>query len=919
MIRPFRIFLTLIIIGAHCFTISAEDYFAVDNDMGENSILTDWTKLYHSQYHPFTIENILAGDSIKFHKRGNDFGQDFEFPAVVWAKIKLQNPGPLSQLRILGLRNLSDSIFVYEIIDNQITGYSQFGRFRSQIQETIPIVGNHVYIHLHPGQKKTFYIKSIYERSVKSERYSYFSLHDIKKSIGQSQVHFGMQAFYLGILFVIGILGFLQSFIFRSKVFLYFGILAFIFAIYFALLSMTFETFICPITDEVKFWLSNIVIISMVSISFLLVSSYISLKEFLPRYYSFFISLTLFILIGRILNLLFLGMNEFFTFAFNLFLMLWIIFALIPILNLAARGYAASKKLLIALSGLLITFFIFILGLMQIIPTNIWILNSVQLGTLIFFVLLFFGMIDRINIMNEEKYAATALAKFKSRFFANVSHEFRTPLTVILGMASQIRKDPKKHLDQGVRLIESNGKNLLHLINQLLDLSKLENGSVKLNLQSGNIVAYLSYLTESYTAYANSKNLSLRFFSSVESLVMDFDAERIKEVLGNLISNALKFTSPGGEIRVKLSRENEFVLLEVTDNGIGIAKEDLSKVFIRFYQIDTTKTFGVEGTGIGLSYVSDLVELMGGQITVKSQIGKGSTFVVKLPIQNQMKTTAQLGGGIEISADANVSNPEKPPLVVAAAGRPQLLLIEDNPDLVEYLNSYLGELYQMDVALNGQIGIEKAFKKVPDIIISDVMMPEKDGFEVCETLKNDQRTSHIPIILLTAKADHRSRIEGLSRGADVYMAKPFDEKELQVCIEMLLEKQKRLAAWFSKNELESVSDSGLEEALLVEGEFIQKVQTIIEDNYTNEDFALPHLCRTIGMSRSQLFRKMTSLVNKSPSDYIRSFRLKKANELLTTSNLSVSEVAWKVGFKDPSHFSKSFQEEFRKRPSEVNK
>jgi DNA-binding response OmpR family regulator len=366
----------------------------------------------------------------------------------------------------------------------------------------------------------------------------------------------------------------------------------------------------------------------------------------------------------------------------------------------------------------------------------------------------------------------------------------------------------------------------------------------------------------------------------------------------------------------------------VKDTGIGIAEKDIPHIFDRFYQADSSNTRSVDGSGIGLAYAYELVNLMGGDITVKSTLGEGSTFLITLPICHEAPMIEQAfqGGGIPsykplTAGTSNSVDSEKGP--ADSSIMPQLLIIEDNPDVVTYLRSILTSKFNVDVAYNGKIGIEKALENIPDIIISDVMMPEKDGFEVCETLKNDERTSHIPIILLTAKADVASRISGLRRGADVYLSKPFEREELLVQSEMLLERQKRMAAWFYRTlrgeSMVVLPDPESEESVHFENAFIQKVRGVVEANYTDEDFALPQLCLKIGMSRSQLFRKMTALINTSPSDFIRSFRLYKAKTLLETTDLTVSEVAFQVGFKDVAHFSRSFQEEFGLPPSAARK
>jgi len=526
------------------------------------------------------------------------------------------------------------------------------------------------------------------------------------------------------------------------------------------------------------------------------------------------------------------------------------------------------------------------------------------------------------------------LDSFKSRLYTNLTHEFRTPLTVILGMASQIKKSPKADMDKGLALIENNGRSLLKLVNQLLDLSRLESGGLKLKPQQSDIVPYLRYLVESFQTYANSHNLSLLFFTNLEVKVMDYDPEQLKQVVTNLISNAIKFTPSGGEIRVKVGQQGHQLQIVVADTGIGIAPEKLPHIFNRFYQADDSDTRAGEGTGIGLAHTQELVRLMEGEIEVVSQPGEGTRFTILLPVRNEaeMVTSAQPLTGSTLLMDDDTA--ASIPALTSPTGlegtiqqqqntaQPEVLIVEDNPDVVTYLKSCLGHLYRLSIAYNGRIGIEMATNQIPDLVISDVMMPEKNGFEVCDTLKNDDRTSHIPIILLTAKADAASKIAGLRRGADAYLAKPFDREELLLRLSMLIERQKRLAAYFSGHKADK-SDEALStlepEAIEIEDAFIGKVRGMIEDHYTDEDFGLPQLCQKVGMSRSQLYRKLKALTGASPSEFIRNYRLNRAKVLLETSDLNISEVALEVGYRNVSHFSKSYQELFGNLPSSISK
>jgi signal transduction histidine kinase/ligand-binding sensor domain-containing protein/DNA-binding response OmpR family regulator len=529
----------------------------------------------------------------------------------------------------------------------------------------------------------------------------------------------------------------------------------------------------------------------------------------------------------------------------------------------------------------------------------------------------------QLDFNQREAQRLKELDEFKSRLYTNLTHEFRTPLTVILGMAEQIRMAPKQYLKQGTQLIENNGRSLLRLINQLLDLSKLEGNTLQLRMIQADVISYLRYITASFQTYANSRNLSLRFFAQPETLHMDYDPDQLQQIMYNLISNAVKFTPSGGEVVVRIQQEQNILRIKVQDNGVGIAKAAQALIFDRFYQVSANPEQEhirkVAGTGIGLAHTRELVKLMKGQIEVESELNKGTVFTVSLPIeQNAPLRKVAPGETWKPPVEVDHNGTEE-----TASEKPLLLIIEDNPDVVLYLKSCLNEAYQLDIAYNGKIGIEKAVEQIPDLIISDIMMPEKDGYEVCDFLKQDERTSHIPVILLTAKADTDSRIAGLKRGADAYLSKPFNKQELLVRLEKLVERQQRMAAYFEKrtrntDELD-LPQPVEQEALEIEDAFIQKVRLIIAEQYEDEHFALPELCTQLGMSRSQLYRKMKALTNTTPSAYIRFYRLNTAKSLLQKGEFTVAEVAWKVGYKDAAHFSKSFLDEFGCSPSELIK
>lgn len=510
------------------------------------------------------------------------------------------------------------------------------------------------------------------------------------------------------------------------------------------------------------------------------------------------------------------------------------------------------------------------------------------------------------------------LDEAKARLYANITHEFRTPLTVILGMVDQIRGHGRER-----DLIRRNSHNLLRLINQMLDLSKLESGKMQLNLVQRDIVPFLQYLTESFFSMAEEKEIRLLFYPEIEELVMDYDEAKIQHMVYNLLSNALKFTPEQGMVVLHAARQTiegqAWLQLKVQDNGIGIAEADLGHIFDRFYQADASSTRKGEGTGIGLSLTRNLVELMNGEIEVTSKPGKGTTFTVRLPISNQAPLATAPPEEVDTTIPAGQRSPLLPSLAAEQeADRPLLVLIEDNADVASYISGLLQNQYQIHIERNGQAGIERVQELVPDIVISDVMMPEKDGYEVCAQLKQDERTSHIPIILLTARSGKEDRLAGLRGGADAYLTKPFEKEELFIRLEKLRELRQALKERYTgdKHLIQHISQ---QQAPNPDETFLQKLIHTVQERIDDPELGVNDLCRAARLSNTQVNRKLKALMGKTPSQFIRLIRLQRAVELLERSELNVSEIAYGVGFSDPNYFSRAFSEEFGYPPSTIRK
>jgi len=557
---------------------------------------------------------------------------------------------------------------------------------------------------------------------------------------------------------------------------------------------------------------------------------------------------------------------------------------------------------------------------------------------------------QELEIGQVEAEKLKELDSMKSRFFANISHEFRTPLTLILGPLENIlKKTTDDETGKELNLVRRQAQLVLKLVNQLLSLSRLEAGKMRLQSTEVNIAELVSGLVQSFESIARQKDISLVINIEDEKILVYIDVEKFEQIINNLMSNALKFTGEGGGITVEVgsrqlaigSKEGQRdkattaqrhpVTICVSDTGPGIPPDKLPFIFDRFYQADDSATRSQEGTGIGLALVKQLVELHHGSVNVDSEVGKGTTFTVNLPLGKEhlkMQEIADQDGKwnkeqgtrnkeqeIGVSAER-----QKSPLGDLGVEQPVILIVEDNADLRSYMRKGLESGYEIIEAINGKEGVAKALEHVPDLIVSDVMMPEMDGNELCRNLKSDIRTSHIPVILLTAKAAKESKIEGLQTGADDFMTKPFDQEELLIRIKNLIEQRSRLKEIFSgEAETEQIitgvvlADKQLGE---LDKEFLKKAVKVVEENLSDFDFSVEVFAGEMAVSRVQLHRKLKALTSFSATDLIRIIRLEHAAEMLKKGKGNVTEVAYEVGFNNLSWFARCFQERYHVPPSE---
>ena len=505
--------------------------------------------------------------------------------------------------------------------------------------------------------------------------------------------------------------------------------------------------------------------------------------------------------------------------------------------------------------------------------------------------------------------------KAKLQFFTNISHELRTPLTLIADPVNYIIHDDNLNSQQRsmLQIVQRNVLVLTQLVSEILDFRKVQNGKMELRLSDFNLTESMKQWIKLFSVSAQKKHIAISM-DAPDKIMLRADQDKIERICYNLLSNALKYTSEGGEISLTAKEENGRVMISVADNGCGISSDELPYIFDRFYQ---AKNAG-RGTGIGLAIVKAFTELHHGEVSATSVEGKGSTFTIHIPVRQKGEVTNQPTEKIEQLVEP--SSAEEVPnqarhidelIQPYQTDKPEVLIIDDNIDIRTYLRSVLSEKYNVSEAADGKVGLELARKIVPDIVLSDIMMPVMDGLAFCQQLKTDKAISHIPVILLTARSLDEQRAEGYEHGADAYLSKPFSLRLLLSRIDNLIESRKKLNQTWSKgvedDEIGNISNE-------IDKSFLKQLRKIIQENLANSDLSVEQIGDEIGLSRVQLYRKVKALTGYSPVEIVRKARLTRARHLLQTTERTVSEVAYAVGFSTPSYFSKCYKDEFGENP-----
>lgn len=533
-------------------------------------------------------------------------------------------------------------------------------------------------------------------------------------------------------------------------------------------------------------------------------------------------------------------------------------------------------------------------------------------------------ILSQRNQLIEMSAKAEAATEAKLNFFTNISHEFRTPLTLILSPVEDLLQDEKIRTLAGrqLKLIHHNIFRLLHLVNQLIDYRKIEYDKQQLLASENNLVEFIKEISDSFTHHAEKLHIVLKLFSKEKEIKVWFDINMLDKVFFNLISNAIKFSNDKGQINITIRKDNDVVYVDVVDNGIGLAPDEAQRIFDQFYQVDQHSG---KGSGIGLSLSKEIVELHGGTIAVQSEKWKGTKFTVTLPLGDKHlsseQRTQQTLNRLDIEEKAREYHAElekisEPDTAGIFSQEYSVLIVEDNTELLSYLREKFEQHFEVYTADNGNSALSDAYEKVPDLIIADVVIPGFTGKVLAEKLKSDLRTSHIPIILLTAQVGMDQQISGIQSMADMYITKPFNFDYLLANVQNLIKNRVILKEHFT-SDISTAEKLPISKSL--DRKFINDFAGIVEQNLANEKLNVDDLCKVIGVSRVQLYRKVKALMGCSITDYILNRRLKKAKYLLNNENYTIAEITYMVGFSSPNYFATVFKNKYGVTPSEFKK
>lgn len=833
-----------------------------------------------------------------------------------WLFFDLDNLSDTAQFLYLRPCALSESLNLYVFEGDQLIDIQNSNRSTSIYKKYIPSPVPYLPFHIKPQQKVRLVVHSVFAKNIAPQHFTEMRLTSMLEINNIYIKKAAFQFFYAGIMGLIVLISIVSSIIIKDRAIFYYGMLTFFFIPYFIhSTSINFLTYSYSLPLQ-NSDIVSICILFIVTFGFLFVSQYLDLPKKMRRFnilFATFSALTLLITGLTLFNTNLLTIS-------NLFIAAWLVMVIAPSVILSFKQQQSAKILLVSFFILVLGAMVFSLQASGLIDLGPYALNAFQIGSLLFSFVLLYALAKRITSIKQEKIKFEEMDVLKTKFFQDISHEIRTPLTLISDPIKRVLQEiPEGSNKQSLQVAQTASKKLQLLVNDILELSTLESSKPALTLIENDLIPLLKTVLSNFETTAGDKQISLKFSSTLSKVLLNFDENRMQKLFGNLLSNALKFTSKNGVVELSVTTLKNTVVVKVKDSGAGIAEEYLPYIFNRYYQVPQSKETAEIGSGIGLALVKEWTLQHDGNITVTSNVNEGTCFILTFPINSEAAVWLENG---ELTTHVNNYAPlnntieqKKFPvtanLKITDTAQPVILIIEDHPDLQKYLFDMLSENYQVLKAGDGLQGIEMALDKIPDLIVSDLMMPKMNGYEVTETLKKDKRTSHIPVILLTARAGQEDKNRGLETGADDYLLKPFDRDELEFRIHNLITQREHLKAHFSDGNLSPQPKAKLNNT---DSAFIETIREKLEAEFTNSNFGLDDLAESVAMSKTHLNRKLKALMGNSAGKIIQAYRLKKAKELVENRDGNVGDIAHACGFNSTAYFVKCFKEKYDTTP-----
>lgn len=654
--------------------------------------------------------------------------------------------------------------------------------------------------------------------------------------------------------------------------------------------------------------------------------SFLNLKEILPRWHSLFKGVIVIGIFSFFIDAYFLTFYNFNLSYSNKTIGIYLLGTASCIVAFLFPLYRSkSPKRWYLIGGVLCMSIGVYISAVNLINGNFTPMNLfyIQLGVLAEIGFFSAGLANQQKVLDEERSKAIRqkeLEDFRIRMYTNITHELRNPLTIINGFSNELAQVQHLEIADKAARIHRNGQKMLSTVNKILLLRKMESGAFLSKKETGDLAYFVRHIVDSYESLADIKSIQILYKCTPKQIFMLFNEEHIQQILTNLLSNAIKFTPEGGKVSVNLHwlEKTAEIVLQVKDTGVGIPADQLEKIFERFYQLSNQHISNQQGSGIGLTIVKELIEKhLEGTIQVESELGFGTQFMIVLPYikpPNEVIAEQTSFKKLILSEPELKKKVESAEIPTPASDLPLILIVEDNPDLTQYLKVTLQVNYQIILASDGAQGFDQAVQHLPDIIISDLVMPKMDGHELCMKIKSTPTTNHIPVILLTGRDDVEDRIKGSNAGAEAHISKPFVKSELFSRINQLRTNQIRLQNKYSNSGLPLLKKAAADNQ--EDQTFIEQINEIIENHYKNEDFDVGRLIELVPYSKSNLYRRIKNIINQTPHELIKNYRLTQAKELLEHTKLTIQEVAFQVGYKDHSHFTRLYQKAFGKLPKD---